>query len=331
MRGNPLSTHADECVDALLHIWSRCHGCGVAPIVGERFECDICADGPNNDLCAHCYVRYADGQVQHPPPGSLNEITQSTTGPHTFSRRTNTEIQPSPRWLNVIAARVDAPLVPDHFVVRPEFCGGGESFLGSYGFIVAGSPPLFVTCLHVMAGVARARGVVTSLENPNYSGRELPALVGRVNLYDVFAKNWMMARLGHAAPMLVLPDARTRELEPFSQRDIAAFVVDGNADVVARPMASRVPDVGDAVWLAVASPGGSGRTIRCVVVESTERTFIFRYVDKSESIPRFTSGAPLLDADGDVAAMNVGLGVFEGHCFGHANHVSSIRRHLARR
>jgi S1-C subfamily serine protease len=46
-------------------------------------------------------------------------------------------------------------------------------------------------------------------------------------------------------------------------------------------------------------------------------------------MPKYSSGAPILDEDGCVVGINTGLGRFEGREFGHANPVSSIRAHLA--
>ena len=54
---------------------------------------------------------------------------------------------------------------------------------------------------------------------------------------------------------------------------------------------------------------------------------MFRYRDASDH-PRFTSGAPLLNAAGEVVGINVGKGEIRGHTVGHANHVASLRRHL---
>jgi hypothetical protein len=74
-------------------------------------------------------------------------------------------------------------------------------------------------------------------------------------------------------------------------------------------------------------PASSVRTIEAVVVEATSRTLIARFVNPDETAP-YSSGAPLLDAEGAVVGINVGAGRFGGQRFGHANHVGSVRRHL---
>jgi hypothetical protein len=99
-----------------------------------------------------------------------------------------------------------------------------------------------------MDSLIQERGIDASANNHSYSGHELPRVVTDVNLYDVFASNWMAAPLGRALSMLPLPNARIKDEEPFSQRDIAAFVVDRAARVSPAPLADRLP--------GLASPSG---------------------------------------------------------------------------
>jgi Trypsin-like peptidase domain len=180
-----------------------------------------------------------------------------------------------------------------------------------------------------MSSLLQDKGIDASANNHSYSGHELPRIVTGVNLYDVFASNWMAALLGRAVSMLPLPNARIKDEEPCSQRDIAAFVVDSTARISPAPLADCRPGVGEPIWL-VAKPesGQQQRTIAATVVEQTDTTFIFRYLDATAAMPRFTSGAPLVNRAGEVVAINVGFGTLDGRRFGHGNHVASIRRHL---
>ncbi len=311
-----------------IHIWNRCHACGAAPIVGLRFTCQTCPSGMESDLCQACYSLFEQGRVQHPPP----EAREAPAGRHVFRAFAGSAHELFVHWLSVPMPTVPAPTVPDRCLVRPEFRSGGESFFGSYGFIVAAEgdrTPLMLTALHVLDELAKFRGIDGAPENTAYTGRELPQQVSSARLYDPFAPRWILAELGSVGPMLCLPDARICSEEPDSHRDIAAFSVPASAPYQAARLAAAPPIVGDPIWLAAnLGRGADSRTIQGVIVEITEHTLVFRFVAQP-AMPPYTSGAPLLNRAGEVVGINIGAGILDGHRLGHGNHVASVRRHLA--
>jgi hypothetical protein len=312
----------------LIHIWYRCHGCGMQPVVGRRFECQTCPAGPDNDLCEKCHEGFQRGTVKHPMPASY--AAHVSTGVHRFRVVEGAPVHQCLPWLAVPQPQAVAPVVPERFVVRPEFRCGSNSYFGSYAFVVeSGSgAPLVLTALHVMDELIKSRKIDCTPNNASYTGRELPPLVQKVQLYDVFAPQWPLAELGSAGAMLVLPDARTNEEEPYAQRDIAAFRADPAARVSPGKLAQRPPRVGEPVWLAFnVGKAATSRTVQAVVVESTERALVFRYAPGAAAATH-SSGAPLLNSGGEVVGICIGGGVLEGQRLGHANHVASIRRLL---
>src|SRR5690349_16558041 len=143
-----------------VHIWNHCHACGAQPIVGMRFECQSCPAGPDNDLCEACHRGWERGSVVHPAPSSHVQIDAVTHVFRSYEGRASDD-----RWLSVPRAMATAPIVPDRFVVRPEFRCGRDSFFGAYAFVVEpenGGAPLLLTALHVMDEVIKTKGVASS-------------------------------------------------------------------------------------------------------------------------------------------------------------------------
>jgi hypothetical protein len=309
-------------------VWQSCYACGVRPIVGKSATCITCSAGPENTLCEACYILLARGLVVHPIAGVT---TNRGAVPHIFRTSFGQPRSHYSPWLAVQHVGATAPPVPECCVVRPEFCCGVESFFGAYAFVVEFdrlSSPVLLTALHVMDELLRTKGLDCSSNNFFYTGQEAPGVVTGVRLYDLNAPNWVFAEIGFADSMLTLPDARLGCEEPYSQRDIAAFRVSDASSVMPISLAGVPPPVGEAMWLVVStSQGGKIRLIETTVVELTDQTLVFRFVDAA-SLPRFTSGAPLLNSAGDVVGINTGCGFLEGHFFGHGNHIRSIRRHL---
>lgn len=319
--------------EELIHIWHRCHHCDASPIVGQRFHCETCPDGPENDLCEKCYEKLQKGEIKHPAEGTHLSILEIKD--HRFQMVEGKPASLYKSWLQVSHRHPKAthPKIADHFVVRPVFSSGPDSVMGGYSFVVTvgeSHPPVLLTALHVMDEMIKKKGIDCTDANKGYTGKELPAVITRVDIYDVFALNWMIAPLGStgANPMLVLPHARTGDEEPYSDRDIAAFWIKDPKNLNPAPLAHKAPVVGDPVWPAVHIPGKPGqRTLKAVVVEITKRSLVFKY-EIPEEKELYTSGAPVLDKDGEVVGISIGGGKINGQKLGHANHVENIRLHL---
>jgi hypothetical protein len=322
--GGTLSTPGE-----LVHIWHHCHHCNAAPIVGKRYYCETCPVGPDNSLCETCYALLRKGEIKHPVEESFASALGTQT--HEFSVHEGKPGHLFESWLQVSHPGSSPPVLPHPFVIRPIFNAGLDAVMAGYGFAVhlEGHPsPLLLTALHTLDEMTKKKGIDCSAQNKDYTGRELPAVITEVNIYDVFAPNWMMAPLGSAGPMLVLPDARTGEEEPYSDRDLAAFWIKEPHRLKPVPLASQPPQVGDPIWL-VARPkdGTTKKTVDAVVVEITDRSLVFRYRDPGEK-PKYSSGAPMINQEGQVVGVIVGGGEFRGEKLGHANHVGNIRRHI---
>lgn len=306
-----------------IHIWSRCHACGMGPIVGACFRCETCPSGPDIDLCSSCHDKYQAGYVTHP----IDTMSDESTAKHHFMRAEGESPGNLTDWLGIWSPSQPDPQLPRKFLVRPEFRYGRESSFGGYGFIIHfEGRNLLLTALHVMDEIIKRLSVDTTGRNSLYTGKELAAYVNSVQLYDVRKARWMLHELGGAGPMVVLPNARTGDSEPSSYRDIAAFLLPTLNALDPLELADEEPKPGDPVWLATAIPD-QVQTRRAVCVEKTRHSLVFRY-EEAKEIPKHSSGAPILNRRGQLVGINTGFGRFSGHEFGHANPSDSIRMHL---
>ena len=310
----------------LIHIWNKCYACGMKPILGTRYECRSCRLGSDSSLCLSCHLGLKTGRVMHSVDGT------DVRSHHSFEEYVGKPATDYSPWHRIPEPQIKPKPVPSGFVFRPEFDCGGNSFLGSYAFAVNSwrrNETLLLTALHVLDEAAIANGINCRADNQEYSGAELPRIIKKVYLYDALATKWMFTDCGHAGSMLFLPNARAGDEEPFSHRDIAAFRLEDQGKLTTPNLAEHLPKTGDIIWL-VANLGINDKThsLPAIVVESSERTLIYRFIESGNVLPPHTSGAPLLNNDGDVVGINSGGGFFEGFNFGHANNILSIRSHL---
>jgi hypothetical protein len=309
-------------VGSEVHIWNVCHHCGQAPIKGPRHHCETCRIGPEGDLCAACYAGFARGRVPHPAGDD-----PFRTARHNFVVVAGAPADRHLGWLEPPVPSAIPPKVAAGSLVRPEFFHRSASSFGAYASIVQAGPRILaLTALHVLDEVARKNGVDTTVENTAYTGEELPRVVTRVNLYDALEEKWAFHCLGTAGSMLVLANARSNVEEPSGHRDIAAFVVSNDSNVRPMRLAAASPEIGEPVWLAARFERGA-RLNAGVVVDKTDLSFVFRLAERLRG-PKYTSGAPILNVDGEVVAINVGAGWLEGQPLGHAIHAESIHTHL---
>jgi hypothetical protein len=110
--------------------------------------------------------------------------------------------------------------------------------------------------------------------------------------------------------------------------DIAVFALLESKDRATLKLGDKTPKVGDPVWLYGCQAGGKTvELLPAIVSLSTDKELDYTFDDKAIQM-RATSGAPILDADGNVVAINIGSTTRRAKLVGFGNPLASIRAHL---
>jgi hypothetical protein len=316
-----------------IHMWNYCCHCKAWPIKGNRFHCEVCAEGPDNDLCEACYEAYTQGRVIHHI--AVDNNGENDDGNHSFILKTGVSESIYAKWIKKHGATqsaIEPSIQAKRFVVRPVFTAGKMCAIGAYAFAVR-SPerpnnPILLTALHVMDQIIKSAGIDCKENNKNSPGDKLAMLINDIQIYNPFVKNWMVAPLGEAGPMIVLPEARLCEEEPYSYRDIAAFKLNGKETCGNCMLANEMPSEGDPVWIFTGVENSWDSKLYGAIITKSDESCMVYEIKSTKGIPKHFSGSPIINKQGEVVGIAIGMGKFEGRTFGHANSVYSIRNHL---
>ena len=229
-----------------------------------------------------------------------------------------------PKWIiaicllvqSTMARPVAAPSVPPNALYQPTFLTARESWCAGTAFIVEfpGAPaPLLVTCHHLFGP---SGGLEKQLEP-----QDLPKVVRGVAAVSMQDDQGVLL----ARKCLVVADAKAMGSgEPAT--DLALFLIEGQAQLKPLHFADTSPLVGDEVFMyARLSQQPNPSLYRATVIEVTPDAVTYHFADKKIEL-RGTSGAPVLNAKGEVIAMNLGGGKQAGKLIGVGNPVESMRK-----
>lgn len=228
------------------------------------------------------------------------------------------------------AAAGSAPALSPGEILRPEFrIKGGKMLAGTAFALDVDGAVLAVTAFHLF-------GPVGGLERP-VSAADLPSFVKSVTLRDA----WTDAPVAEAGPPLALPDAAVMG-GPTASLDLAAFPllppdpaappVEGAVPVHVVKLAAKLPKVGDPVWVAapvVNAAADHPHLLAARVVEVNNNWLFYSFADTGLDLTA-TSGAPVLDAAGEVVGMHLGGGKMDSELVGSANPLPAHRDRLVK-
>jgi len=201
-------------------------------------------------------------------------------------------------------------------VYRPTFTTtAGEQASGT-AFVARLSPasPLLLVTAHHLFG---ADGGL----DREYAWNELPKLVSKVAATSIEKSPTVTA-----GPAIAI-DGATKYSQSGMGGDVAAFVVSAPADAPALAFATARPAEGAQVWLISQVEGSTELRHRAVVAQAEDEVLAYVF-DNAKIELRATSGAPVVDAAGDVVAINIASGSQDGKTVGFGNPAWSVTKRL---
>jgi hypothetical protein len=214
------------------------------------------------------------------------------------------------------------PALSPNVVVRPVFdtvdgrFGAGTAFFIS---LPGQAQPLGLTAHHLFG---EAGGLERAVTAP-----ELGRFVQAVHFHELDGEE-----LFPAGPMLVLPAAGHSTTPGDWSTDVAAFRAPASVAPRALRLAPKNAAPGEDVWLVAEVLGGKSagqRLHHARVLVSESSLLAYKFDDLTLQI-RATSGAPVVNARGEVVGLNVAGGLVDGIMLGFAHPVESVSAHLAR-
>jgi hypothetical protein len=213
-------------------------------------------------------------------------------------------------------------VVADGFLFRPHFSTTQGKFRAGTAFCVrldGQDEPVLLTALHLLGPSGGLPAEVAPLD--------VPRVVRGVELEDCFDAGKRVP-VGNAA--LVIAEA-ARLGKPGKAGDVLAFRVPRTASVHAARLAAQGPAQGEKVWLAASVVGGAPPAQRLHEAQATGTTpegeLVYQFATPGLQL-RATSGAPVLNAAGEVVAINLGGYEEGGKVHGIGNPVTQFRPFL---
>ncbi len=227
----------------------------------------------------------------------------------------------TPQRVHAKGTSLSKPSIHGHFVFRPMFTIGSKRLRAGHIFCskldeLDGS--FLFTAMHLF-GPSGGLPVDLAPEQIANQFREL-------HLGDVF-RPWKTRKV-RVTPIVLKPlSAKYSKLE-FG--DI--FVFRGKEQKVCSPvpMSRRAPRKGEYVWMAAGVIGNRKRLFHRGVVASSKGGILYYYFDDKFKL-RATSGAPLLNSNGEIVAVNFGGNSSDDGTYGIGFSIQRIRKAIYRK
>jgi hypothetical protein len=225
---------------------------------------------------------------------------------------------------HVICAMVVAapPATVEKAICRPQFKLADQTLSAGTAFVLDVTEPrsqsLLVSAIHLF-------GPAGGLKD------QIPATELAQKVSSVYCVALVTRDAWSAGRALTIPGAKP--LASGYKQDVAAFVlnqVKAGEQPVHLKLAAQMPKIGDQIWLLAQVADGAPSTQllhHAIVRYSKDDGIIYQYDNASLNL-KATSGAPLINADGEVVGINLGGGNHNG-LIGIGDSLESLRAALA--
>lgn len=211
---------------------------------------------------------------------------------------------------------IRAPEVSRESIFRPAFLTSEGRLEAGTGFVVSlpGRPtPVGVTALHLFGPAGGLAREVTSAELPAFVRAVTPADLGGKDDLVPGGRMLLLRRASHPTPS-----------DDFSG-DLAAFELPAEYAPYALRIAPQLPKAEERVWLiARLSSLSDTERLHAAKVVSASATALWYAFDDAEIALRGTSGAPVVNAAGEVVGVNLGAARKNGRRLAYANPGPSV-------
>lgn len=228
-------------------------------------------------------------------------------------------------------AWAEPPTIQEGFVLRPEFHTTEGSLQAGTAFVVEHEGQLLaLTAFHLFGPPGGLPAQIPAAE--------LPAYATALTVRDA----WSGAEVGKSTgPALLMPEAQPmgetaahdlvafpmERPDPLETIDVAG--VSAHKFIRPRALATEAPAVGDKIYVAASLvTGNKPGCLEGTVLEVNPDWIFFEYATTQLDLTA-TSGAPVLDEDGEVVGMALGAGLFEGKLIGSAGPGLAIQQRLS--
>lgn len=223
-------------------------------------------------------------------------------------------------WLVLGATGIAQPVPAKNTVLKPTFITGYESFTAGTAFVCDlpdGKGRFLLTAHHLLGP---AGGFETEL--PWNKLNEVIKLTVALSMDDPTVH--IVSRKA-----LQIPGARALDRSGWAD-DLAAFHIDSDKRSPALQLAKTMPKPGERLWLYARQRGSDKLALfPCTAATSNGRELHYTFSDRAIKLAG-TSGAPVLNAEGLIVAINIGGGEENGRLIGYGNPAPSVVAHLER-